>query len=210
VPQANPGLGDAIPLGLGVLLGWRTQGRPSFLRPTLGWGTQSRWDWGSCWEGTQGRPSCRRPTLGWGTQSRWDWGSCWERTQGRPSCRRPTLGWGTQSRWDWGSCWEGTQGRPSCRRPTLGWGTQSRWDWGCCWDGGPRVGLRSSGQPWAGGRNPVGIGGCWYGGQGRDALATAGGLRGRRAVMAGISKRARGKKEPPGLKGIRRGRCRGL
>jgi hypothetical protein len=34
----------------------------------------------------------------------------------------------------------------------------------------PRVGLRAAGQPWAGGRNPVGIGGCWYGGQGRDAL----------------------------------------
>jgi hypothetical protein len=35
--------GDAIPLGLGDLLG-ETQGRPSCLRPTLGWETQSRWD----------------------------------------------------------------------------------------------------------------------------------------------------------------------
>ncbi len=26
-----------------------------------------------CWEGTQGRPLCRWPTLGSGTQSRWDW-----------------------------------------------------------------------------------------------------------------------------------------
>ncbi len=30
---------------------------------------------GICWGWTQGRPSCRRPTLGWGTQSRWDWGA---------------------------------------------------------------------------------------------------------------------------------------
>ena len=29
---------------------------------------------------------------------------------------------------------------------------------GICW-GGPRVGLRAAVQPWAGGRNPVGIGG---------------------------------------------------
>ena len=33
---------------------------------------------------------------------------------------------------------------------------------GWWWCGGPRVGLRASGQPWAGGRNPVGIGG-WQG-----------------------------------------------
>jgi hypothetical protein len=30
---------------------------------------------------------------------------------------------------------------------------------GICWCWGPRVGLRGAGQPWAGGRNPVGIGG---------------------------------------------------
>ena len=38
------GLGDATPLGL-VVIGGGTQGRPSCLRPTLGRGTQSRWDW---------------------------------------------------------------------------------------------------------------------------------------------------------------------
>jgi hypothetical protein len=38
------GLGDATPLGL-LVIGGGTQGRPSCLRPTLGWGTQSRWDW---------------------------------------------------------------------------------------------------------------------------------------------------------------------
>ena len=36
--------GDATPLGL-LVIGCGTQGRPSCLRPTLGWGTQSRWDW---------------------------------------------------------------------------------------------------------------------------------------------------------------------
>ena len=39
---------------------------------------------------------------------------------------------------------------------------------GICW-GGPRVGLRASGQPWALGRNPFGIGGCggvYWGGVG--------------------------------------------
>ena len=38
-----------------------------------------------------------------------------------------------------------------------GLGTQPRWGW---WELGavPRVGHRTSGQPWAGGRNPVGIG----------------------------------------------------
>ncbi len=35
--QANPGLGDAIPLGLVDLLGWRTQGRPAVqANPGLG------------------------------------------------------------------------------------------------------------------------------------------------------------------------------
>jgi len=38
------GFGDATPLGLCVSVGG-TQGRPSCLRPTLGWGTQSRWVW---------------------------------------------------------------------------------------------------------------------------------------------------------------------
>ncbi len=38
------GFGDATPLGL-VDIGGGTQGRPSCLRPTLGLGTQSRWDW---------------------------------------------------------------------------------------------------------------------------------------------------------------------
>jgi hypothetical protein len=52
--QANPGLGDAIPLGLvgatALVLGV-TGGMPRrvglLCRPTLGWGTQSRWDWGA-------------------------------------------------------------------------------------------------------------------------------------------------------------------
>jgi hypothetical protein len=159
---------------------------------------------------TQGRPSCRRPTLGWGTQSRWDWGCCWEGTQGRPSFLRPTLGWGTQSRWDWGRWWVADKGGAALIRVLAGCGhsqdacasvpdaaLRSQAGRPC-----PRVGLRAAGQPWAGGRNPVGIGGCWYGGQGRDALATAGGLRGRRAVMAGIFRTRRwGKKEPPGLRG---------
>ena len=40
------GGGDACPMGLGI-----------------------------CWGGTQGGPACRSPTLGLGTQSRWDWGA---------------------------------------------------------------------------------------------------------------------------------------
>ncbi len=37
-------------------------------------GTQPRLGlWGVVGE-TQGRPACRSPTLGFGTQSRWDWG----------------------------------------------------------------------------------------------------------------------------------------
>jgi hypothetical protein len=45
-------------------------------------------------------------------------------------------------------------------------GTQPRWGW---WILGavPRVGHRASGQPWAGGRNPVGIG-RRIGGGGRE------------------------------------------
>jgi hypothetical protein len=38
-------------------------------------------------------------------------------------------------------------------------GSQPRLGLGICWCGGPRVGLRGAGQPWALGRNPVGIGG---------------------------------------------------
>jgi hypothetical protein len=38
-------------------------------------------------------------------------------------------------------------------------GTQPRLGLGIYWCGGPRVGLRGAGQPWALGRNPVGIGG---------------------------------------------------
>jgi len=38
------------------------------------------------------------------------------------------------------------------------WGRNPRWGWGFV-GGGPKVGLRASGQPWALGRNPVGIGG---------------------------------------------------
>ena len=37
---------DATPMGLGICLGG-TQGRPAWRSPTLGSGTQSRWDWGA-------------------------------------------------------------------------------------------------------------------------------------------------------------------
>ncbi len=59
-------------------------------------------------------------------------------------------------------------------------GTQPLWGWRVLW-GRPRVGLRAAVQPWALRRNPVGIGGCWYGGQGRDGFGSG------RAVTAGIS-----------------------
>ena len=39
------GFGDATLSGLMVIRGY-TQGRPAWRRPTLGFGTQSRWDWG--------------------------------------------------------------------------------------------------------------------------------------------------------------------
>ena len=38
---------DATPLGLGGVV-VETQGRPACRSPTLGSGTQSRWDWGAC------------------------------------------------------------------------------------------------------------------------------------------------------------------
>jgi hypothetical protein len=41
------GVGDATPVGVGDILVWWTQGRPTWCRPTLGSGTQSRWDWGA-------------------------------------------------------------------------------------------------------------------------------------------------------------------
>jgi hypothetical protein len=49
-----------------------------------------------------------------------------------------------------------TQGRPAVQaNPGLGDAIPlGLW---ICWGGGPRVGHRASGQPWAGGRNPVGI-----------------------------------------------------
>jgi hypothetical protein len=43
---------DATPLGLAGVVG-ETQGRPACRSPTLGSGTQSRWDWGDA--GTEGK-----------------------------------------------------------------------------------------------------------------------------------------------------------
>jgi hypothetical protein len=37
-------------------------------------GVQPRLGLGGVVAATQGRPAWRSPTLGWGTQSRWDWG----------------------------------------------------------------------------------------------------------------------------------------
>jgi hypothetical protein len=74
-----------------------------------------------------------------------------------------------------GICCGETQGRPLFRRPTLGLGTQSLWDWG----GGGRGFFRFPGRGNGGMVVEIwrcfgGGWGCWYGGQGRDALATAG------------------------------------
>jgi len=103
----NRGLGDAIPLGLG-----------------------------GCWYAGQGRD-----------------GLVWGGVTGRmpvPPCllgRGPIVGWGAQSRWDWGGA--GTEGKAGTG--LFGEGSQA----GCpchlaCW---------GAGQSWAGGRDPVGIGG---------------------------------------------------
>ncbi len=56
----------------GFLMGARCPGRRAI--GWSGLGTQPTLGLGICWGWTQGRPSCLRPTLGFGTQSRWDWG----------------------------------------------------------------------------------------------------------------------------------------
>jgi hypothetical protein len=66
-------VGGAVLLGLGICWCWGPGVGP-WCRPTLGWGTQSRWDLGFVGGGgPRVGPRCR-PTLGWGAQSRWDWG----------------------------------------------------------------------------------------------------------------------------------------
>jgi len=54
---------DATPLGLAGVVG-ETQGRPACRSPTLGSGTQSRWDWGDV--GTEDKAGTAL-LRGWGT-----------------------------------------------------------------------------------------------------------------------------------------------
>ena len=84
-------------------------------------------------------------------------------TQGRSSFLGPTLGFGAEPRWGWecggvkGGDRRGQLGLGGVTGEELRW-TQPRWGWedGRCL---PRVGPRSSDQPWALGRNPVGVAG---------------------------------------------------
>jgi hypothetical protein len=76
-----------------------------------------------------------------------------------------------------------TQGRPAAQA-NPGLGDAIPLGLGISWCGGPRVGLRASGQPWARGRNPVGIGGGLCGDKAGTALLRLGGLCGDKAGTA--------------------------
>jgi hypothetical protein len=109
---------------------------------------------------TQGRPHCIRPTLGWRTESRWD--------------RNPVAlifhlfyanGVSSFSPGLRGTRYPGTMSphtfqpqrgcAPNHARSTPPDGTALRFDSSSA--PVPRVGLISFGQPWAGGRKPVGL-----------------------------------------------------
>ena len=87
---------DTTPLGLAEWLGTVSQGRCSFLAPTLGWGTYPRWGWIAA---QSPRRAERRPVISGivtdaGMQRGWHCiprGFC-PLAQGWPEERRPTLG----------------------------------------------------------------------------------------------------------------------
>jgi hypothetical protein len=164
---ASRGRRGGTPLGFMRLVG-RSQGRPHFIRPTLGWRAESLWDKRSwllrgtvlsrrchshpCQRSRRNTPTSFRPPAKGGVL-RQRWSSLQSRLRlyanGVPSSSPGLRG----LRYP-GSSPPRTP-TPTGLRPG-GVGAEPPWG-SCAWSVDPRVGLISFGQPWAGGRNPFGI-----------------------------------------------------
>jgi hypothetical protein len=195
------------PLGF-VRLAGRSQGRPPFIRPTLGWRAKALW---ASW--TKRTPTVFRPsTLGWRAKALW---ASW--TKRTPTVFRPPAR---------GCAARATPGKvvrlvstPTGLRPGRR-GAEPRWG-SCVWRADPRVGLLSFGQPWAGGRKPFGLAGpserqrCfvlqpWAGGRKPFGLIGSGERQRCFVLQPGVARRYPGKvvqlvSTPSGLRPGRRG-----
>ena len=161
VPSSRPGLRGTRYLGLWSRRIVQPQRGcvPCDVRSTNPDGTALRFDITAT--DTQGRPHCIRPTLGWRAESRWDRNhetsnSSLFYANGVPSS---SPGLRSSDRYPGTSPHPASQPQRGCApcdvRPTNPDGTALRFDSSMAPI--PRVGLIAFGQPWAGGRKPVGL-----------------------------------------------------